>query len=516
MADGQKLPLLTEMRALRERLATLEASSPEPVRQVLHEVAEALWESAARFQATFEQAAVGIAHIAPDGRFLRVNRKLCDIVGYASEALQALSFQAITHPHDLGVDLDHIRRMLSGELQQYDLEKRYLHRDGSIVWVHLAVSLVRESEGRPKYFISVVDDITARKQAEALNQLNESRLNSLLALSERASGLSEQDIIVLGLEEAVRLTQSQIGYFHFVNDDQRTLQLFAWSRETLKTCTAAPASHYPLDLAGVWADCARLRRPVIHNDYQNLPNKRGLPPGHSHLSRHVSVPVLDQYQVRMIIGVGNKAEDYDEADTRQLQLVANYVWKVICRRRAEARIQRLNRFYATWSQTNKALIRTRDRAQLFQELYRIASDSELFAAVWIGMLDATGQMQVAAGDLDPLMGLCATELPCATLALSECCVIRDALQRGAPVVCRDMQAEARPCREAAQRSEISACVALPIREQSRVAGVFMAYAVEVDEFDEALVNLLQEMVDDISFGLDALPVDGQLPETRVG
>jgi PAS domain S-box-containing protein len=502
MADGQKLPLLVEMTALRQQLALLEASSPPSIGHVLHDVAEALWESAERFRATFEQAPIGIAHIAPDGHFLRVNRKLCDLVGYEPDELQGMSFQQITHPEDLRADEELIQRMLSGELETYNREKRCCHQSGSIVWVHLTVSLVRESSGHPKYFISIVDDITARKQAEALRQLNESRFNSLLALSEQAPNLAEQDIIVLGLEEAVRLTQSQIGYFHFVNEDQKTLQLFAWSRETLKTCTAAPTSHYPLDLAGVWADCARQRRPAIHNDYQSLPNKQDLPQGHSHLIRHMSVPVIEQNKVRMIIGVGNKPDDYDEADTRQLQLVANYVWKIIGRHRAEARIQRMNRFYATLSQINRALIRIQDRTQLFQELHRVASDSELFAAVWIGMLDAAGQMQVVAGDLDPMMGLRATEWPCPALALSECCVIGEALQRGAPAVCHNLQAESRPCRDAAQRADIHACVALPIREQDRVVGVFMAYAAEAGLFDETLVHLLQEMVDDISFGLD--------------
>ncbi len=509
MVDGQESPLLAEMTALRQQLAVLEASAPAPMSHVLHDVAEALWESAGRFRATFEQAAVGIVHVAPDGRFLRVNRKMCDIVGYEPDELQRMSFQQITHPEDLSADVEQVRRVLSGELETYHMEKRYFHKGGGIVWVHLTVSLVRESSGHPKYFISIVDDITARKQAEALSRLNESRFNSLLALSEQAPSLAEQDIIVLGLEEAVRLTQSQIGYFHFVNEDQKTLQLFAWSRETLKTCTAAPASHYPLDLAGVWADCARQRRPVIHNDYQNLPNKQGLPQGHSHLIRHMSVPVIEQDKVRVIIGVGNKPDDYDEADTRQLQLVANYVWKIICRRRAEARIQRLNCLYATLSQINKALLRIRDRTQLFQELHRIASDSELFAAVWIGMLDAAGQMQVVAGDLDPMLGLRATELPCPALALSGCCVIGDALQRGAPVVCHDLQAKSRPCREAAQRADIRASVALPIREQGQAVGVFMAYSAEAGLFDEALVNLLQDMVDEISFSLDTRRAEAQ-------
>lgn len=506
MTDVQKLPLLAEMTALRQQLNMLAESSPSPVDNVLRNVAETLWESAERFRATFEQAAVGIAHIAPDGRFLRANRKMSDIVGYEPDELQTMSFQQITHPEDLSADVEQVRRVLSGELETYSMEKRYFHKGGGIVWVHLTVSLVRESSGHPKYFISIVDDITARKQAEALSRLNESRFNSLLALSEQAPSLAEQDIIVLGLEDAVRLTQSQIGYFHFVNEDQKTLQLFAWSRETLKTCTAAPASHYPLDLAGVWADCARQRRPAIHNDYQSLPNKQGLPQGHSRLIRHMSVPVIEQDKVRVIIGVGNKPDGYDEADTRQLQLVANYVWKIICRRRAEARIQRLNCLYATLSQINRALIRIQDRTQLFQELHRIASDSELFAAVWIGMLDAAGQMQVVAGDRDPMLGLRATELPCPALALSGCCVIGDALQRGMPVVCHDLQAKSRPCREAAQRADIHACAALPVHAQGRAVGVLMAYAAEAGLFDDALVNLLQETVDDLSFSLEALRV----------
>lgn len=516
MTEGPESRLLVEISALRQRLAALEAGSSLPVGDVLRDAAEALWESAEHFRATFEQAAVGIAHIAPDGRFLRVNRKLCDIIGHAPDELSALSVQDITHPGDLDADLDHARRMLAGEIATYSLEKRYFHRGGGGVWVNLTVSLARESDGRPKYFIAVVEDITARKQAETLSHLDESRLNSLLALSERASELAEQDIVILALEEAVRLTRSRIGYFHFVNDDQKTLNLFAWSRETLKTCTAAPENHYPLTTAGVWADCARLRRPVIHNDYQNLPDKRGYPKGHSHLIRHMSVPVIEQDKVRLIIGVGNKPDDYDEADARQLLLVAGDVWKIVCRRRAEARILRLNRFYATLSQTNKALIRIQDRAQLFRELHRIASECELFAAVWIGLLDpATGKLKVVAGDSEPAFGLRVADLPCLQRAMSGCCVIDSAMQCGAAVVCNDLADEStrRECREAARLAGIRACVALPIREQGQSTGVFMAYSAETEFFDSALVNLLREMVDDISFGLDTLRAEQRVQDS---
>jgi PAS domain S-box-containing protein len=127
---------------------------------------EDLRESAEVNRATFEQAAVGIAHVAPDGRWLRVNDKLCAIVGHSREELMRMTFQDITHPDDLGTDLEQFHRMLAGETNTYSAEKRYFRKDGSLVWVNLSASLVRTERGEPKHFISVVEDITARKRAE--------------------------------------------------------------------------------------------------------------------------------------------------------------------------------------------------------------------------------------------------------------------------------------------------------------------------------------------------------------
>jgi PAS domain S-box-containing protein len=128
---------------------------------------QALRDSEQRFRATFEQAAVGIAHVGPDGRWLRVNQRLCGIVGYAREELLALSFQDITHPDDLDLDLAQVRQMLNGTLQTYSMEKRYIRKDGATTWINLTVSLVRDAKGAPAYFISVIESIAARKQAEA-------------------------------------------------------------------------------------------------------------------------------------------------------------------------------------------------------------------------------------------------------------------------------------------------------------------------------------------------------------
>ena len=119
-----------------------------------------------RFEATFEQAAVGIALVAPDGRWLRVNRKLCEIVGYDRDDLLAKTFQDITHPDDLDRNVDYLRRLLSGAIPVYAMEKRYLRKDGRPVWVKLTVVLVRKRGGSPDYFISVIEDIHARKEAQ--------------------------------------------------------------------------------------------------------------------------------------------------------------------------------------------------------------------------------------------------------------------------------------------------------------------------------------------------------------
>jgi PAS domain S-box-containing protein len=128
--------------------------------------ASALQESEERFRLTFDQAAVGIAHVLPDGQLLRINQKFCDIVGYSREELLAGKFQDITYPGDLEADLAHVHRMLAGEIQSYLMEKRYVRKDGSLVWINLTDALVRTSSGDPTYFISVVQDITERKQLE--------------------------------------------------------------------------------------------------------------------------------------------------------------------------------------------------------------------------------------------------------------------------------------------------------------------------------------------------------------
>ncbi|MGA7326292.1 MAG: PAS domain S-box protein, partial [Rhodomicrobium sp.] len=125
-----------------------------------------------RFRATFENAAVGVAHVAPDGSWLLVNRRLCQILGYTPEEILTKRFQDITHPDHLEADLAQLRNMLDGEINSFSTEKRYLRKDGSAVWARLTVGAVRKGDGNVSYFISVVEDISEKKRAD--NALRES------------------------------------------------------------------------------------------------------------------------------------------------------------------------------------------------------------------------------------------------------------------------------------------------------------------------------------------------------
>jgi PAS domain S-box-containing protein len=130
------------------------------------EARRALAESEARFRATFENAAVGIAHVGPDLRWLRANQALCGILGYSVDELITKSLQDLTYQDDIAVQLAHIEQMRQGKIESFDLEKRYLRKDGSIVWGKLTFSSVRKIDGSIDYFVSVVQDISGRKRAE--------------------------------------------------------------------------------------------------------------------------------------------------------------------------------------------------------------------------------------------------------------------------------------------------------------------------------------------------------------
>jgi light-regulated signal transduction histidine kinase (bacteriophytochrome) len=146
------------------------------------------------------------------------------------------------------------------------------------------------------------------------------------------------------LNETERLTNSQIGFYHFVDDDQENLTLQNWSTRTkAEFCRAeAKGAHYPITQAGVWVDCVAQRTAVIHNDYASLPHRKGMPEGHAQVIRELVVPVLRGQKIAAILGIGNKPTNYTETDINTVSRLADLAWEIAERKRAEEEIRRLN------------------------------------------------------------------------------------------------------------------------------------------------------------------------------
>ena len=150
---------------------------------------QALAEAEDRFRSAFDNAPIGMALVSPDGRFIKVNGALCDLTGYSETDLLIRTFQAITHPDDLDTDLAHVQDVLADRRRSYQMEKRYYHADGHIIWVTLSVSLVRDTAGEPLYFISQIEDISNRKRRERVLETQAARL-AVIAATDQLTGLS--------------------------------------------------------------------------------------------------------------------------------------------------------------------------------------------------------------------------------------------------------------------------------------------------------------------------------------
>ena len=418
---------------------------------------KSLRESDARLRSTFDQSPVGSVISSLDSRFIRCNAAFCNFLGYSESELIGKAISDITYPEDQELGKKAMKELLEEKLDTVKFQKRYVRKDGLVVWGEISISMIRDAENRPMYFLPIIQDITESRQAEDLLRLKEEKYRTLFenmtqgvfyqmadgALADinqaglEIFGISREQFLgrstssfewtvideqynlleadqfpsmiamktgqdvdtVIGvfnpstqsykwlnviakpqykwpeekpyqsfvtmhditsrkmielinlsrfhlvqfaqshsmdelleetLNEAEKLTGSSIGFIHFVDDSGEYLTLQSWSSQTkAKYCNAeGKGSHYSFDSAGVWADCVRLRQPVIHNDYASLPHRKGMPDGHAELIRELVVPILRGTQVKAILGVGNKATDYLQQDIETINMLAELAWDI--------------------------------------------------------------------------------------------------------------------------------------------------------------------------------------------
>ena len=282
--------------------------------------------NAQRLMQQFLDHLPGTAYIKDENlRIMMANKTFQTLLGMDPATMIGKSNTEL-FPNNFGQKLDEDDRLVLASGQRTVIEEDFEGR------FYESSKFIIEGEAGKRLLGGITLEVTQR-------QKHFKRQEALLKISKLGGTLPEKAFLEQGLEMVERLTMSQIGFLHFVNEDQESIELAAWTAGALKGCTAVHESHYPMGEAGLWADCARHKEAAIFNDYPGYRPEKGLPEGHAHLHRLISVPVIEENQVRLILGVGNKANDYDEDDVTSAQLIGNDLWRIVRRIRTEAKLK---------------------------------------------------------------------------------------------------------------------------------------------------------------------------------
>lgn len=310
------------------------------------ETENALELSREKFAKAFQASptAILITRIS-DGTIIEVNEGFSKIMGFSRDEVMNKTTKTINiwaNPEDRNVLVREMREKSHLKNHQFDFRVK----SGAIIRGEMSSEFIRL--GDDDCMLSAVQDISERKHMEDILHLR-------LKLWEYSLTHSALDVMQMALDEIEKLTGSLISFYHLVDEDTNSLSLQAWSKKTLEEYCHAEGTgmHYSIDQAGVWVDCIRERKIIIHNDYSTLTNKRGLPDGHAPVIRELLVPIFQQDQIVSVLGVGNKPTDYDQKDADLVEYIAGLVWSIVAKKRADEKITQLNERLANLALTDE-------------------------------------------------------------------------------------------------------------------------------------------------------------------
>ena len=308
----------------------LKANADLAAIEIEHRIAnETFRESDHRFKTIFNSINDQIYVSELNGNLIDVNKVVVDDLGYLKDDILQSSPMDIVPSWYVQRASELIKLIERDHKAMY--EAAAICKDGSVIPLEVNARMINYN-GK-KTILSVARDITERKKAEKAKQLNESRLETLIKLNEMTAD-SLDEIAEFVKEEAVRLTESKLGYLAFMNAGETELIMHSWSKNAMVECGVSDTQFiYPVQTTGLWGEAVKQRQAIITNDYTSpSPLKKGYPKGHVELTRHMNVPIFDGDHIVAVVGVGNKEDDYDENDVRQLTLLMQGMWKLIQRK----------------------------------------------------------------------------------------------------------------------------------------------------------------------------------------
>jgi len=347
--------LETKIRQMLQQIEELQERGPgqEPlaaVRDGLRKCLEdlkATEKEIAKMIKAVETTPTAIALISLDGQIEYANPGLLKSGGFcdAQEVLGRSVFDYTDEEGRVKLEDEIIPALFSGGQWHGELALR--RKDGKSYIAEMICAMVKDDSGEPSYFLANFYDITDRKCAEESLLLDDFRLEALLKLNQMDEA-SLREIADFALEAGVKLTNSKLGYLAFVDEDEKTLTMHSWFKRAMQECHIDhKKTVYSLEETGLWGEALRQRQAVITNDYSVSPTRRGTPQGHVKIFRHMNVPIMDKGKIVVVAGVGNKQDEYDNADVRQLTLLMSEMWKLIQRRKTEEALKESQRALST-------------------------------------------------------------------------------------------------------------------------------------------------------------------------